>query len=113
MEAAIVIPLVVVVAALLLQVATVAVDRVHLVSVTATAARSAMVEPRTAVARRAAEASAGDLQLRSVSLRGPRNPGSLMVVEVSARPRRLPLVGLAVARLQLHESITVRVEGDG
>ena len=54
---------------------------------------------------------AGGLAVRSVSLSGSRSPGSLLTVTVTARPTRVPVVGLAVTRLELSERLVVRVEG--
>lgn len=105
------VPVVVLLAVALVQVVVVAVDRVQLVRVTAASARAAMVEPDDPTATSAAREVSGGLEVQQVELHGGRRPGDLLTVSVVARPRRLPLVGMAVAGLRLSESLTVRVEG--
>ncbi len=105
------IPLLVLLMAVLLQVGSVVHDQLRLVTVTSGAARAAMVEPTEAATRSAVGELGADLQVSEVELRGPRSAGSLLVVRVAARPRRLPLVGAAVAGMTLSEEVVVRVEG--
>jgi Flp pilus assembly protein TadG len=110
-EFALLLPLLVVLFLVVLQAALVARDQVRLTRATSAAARAAMVEPEEAAARHELAAVAGGLAVRSVSLSGSRSPGSLLTVTVTARPTRVPVVGLAVTRLELSERLVVRVEG--
>jgi len=110
-ETAMMIPVVVVLLAALVQVVVVVRDQVHVVRVTSAVARAVMVEPDEQTARRTVDSLRGDLEVERVEMHGGREPGDILSVSVVARPRRLPLVGLAVAPLRLTERVTVRVEG--
>lgn len=110
-ETAIILPVVVLLMAVLVQVVLVVRDEVHLVAVTSSAARAVMVEPTESVARSAVDSTSGNLEVERIVLSGGRGPGSLLTIEVTARPQRLPLVGLAATRVLLSERVTVRVEG--
>lgn len=111
METAIMIPVVVLLLAAVIQVVIVARDQVQVVRVTSAAARSAMVEPDEGTARATVEAMSGGLDVERVVLHGGRAPGDLLSVSVVARPRRIPLVGVAIAGVRISEHLTVRVEG--
>ncbi|MFV0318295.1 MAG: TadE/TadG family type IV pilus assembly protein [Microthrixaceae bacterium] len=110
-EFALVIPIVVLLLAALVQVGLVVRDRVALVRITAASARAAMVEPSDAVVADELRALGGSLDIESWNLSGARSPGALLTVAVTARPTRVPLVGVAVSGMRITERLTVRVEG--
>lgn len=110
-ETALLVPVVVLLFAALVQVAVVVRDQVHLTRATSAAARAAMVEPTDAAVRDALGTHGAGLEIDTVRLVGSRAPGGLLTVQVRARPARVPLVGLAIASLQLEERLVVRVEG--
>jgi hypothetical protein len=60
----------------------------------------------------AASRAAPGLHLDVGVQRGPR-PGDLTTVRVSARPTRLPLVGLALGHQRVGAAATMRVERAG
>ena len=110
-ELALVLPLVALVAAVVLQVALVVHDQVHLTRATSAAALAVMVDPTEAAARRAVASVGEGLDVRSVSVSGPRSAGSMVAVGVTARPRSVPVVGVALRWFRLSERLVVRIEG--
>lgn len=111
-ELAVVLPAVIVVAAVVLQVGVLARDRIALVHTTRVVARAVIVDPSPAAARSALrrhDPGAGDT---TVALSGPLRPGSIVTVELSRSPTRVPLVGRLVGGVQLRERLAVLVEGE-
>jgi Flp pilus assembly protein TadG len=109
-EMALVLPLVVLVVAAVLQAAVLARDQVHLTRATAAAARAVMVEPTRAAALQELATVGEGLDIETVSLSGGRSGGDLVTVVVTARPTRLPLIGLGLVSHRLRERLVVRVE---
>ena len=110
-ELALVLPLVALVAGVVLQVALVVRDQVHLTRATSAAARAVMVDPTEATARRTVASVGEGLDIRSVSVSGPRSAGSMVTVGVTARPRSVPGLGAALRWFRLSERLVVRIEG--
>lgn len=110
-EFALLLPLVLLTLAVLAQVALVVRDQVHLTRATSAAARSVMVDPTDEVARRTLATVGAGLDIDTVSLAGSRAPGSLVTVRTSARPRTVPLIGLALGGFRVTERLVVRIEG--
>ena len=110
METALLLPLVALVLAAVVQVGLVTRDQVHLTHATSAAARAVMVEPSRAAAVRSLDESGLRLSGRTLDVSGDLTRGSLVTVTVSARPTKVPLVGLAVAGVRLRERLVVRIE---
>ena len=111
-EVALVLPLVVSLALVLLQVGLVVRDQVLLVHATREAAREAAVDPESGAAERAGSAATAlrDDRLQvTVVERGP--PGGTVTVELRYRsPTDLPLVGGLLGDVTLRARATMRVE---
>ena len=112
-ELALALPVVLLVLALVVQVALLARDRVAVVHAARAAARAAVVDPTVGAATRAARSAGGSLGSASVRLDGDPAPGGLLGVTVTARPTVVPLVGHVLAGVQLRERLVVLVEGPG
>lgn len=111
-ELALVLPLVVVLALVLLQVALVLRDQVLVIHAAREGAREAAVSEDPTVVRRAVLASAelGSERLE-VEASGREGPGSRVKVEVRySAPTELPLVGRLVGDVRLSGSASMRVE---
>ena len=112
MEAALILPLFVVLALAVIQVGLVAYSQLLLVHATRESAREAAVNPQRASAVSAAQSATA---LRSnrigVELVGGRQPGDRLTVSVTYRaPTDVPLVGWMIDDVPLRASMTVRVE---
>lgn len=110
-ELVLLLPLVALLLAAVVQAGLLARDRVVVVHVARAAARAVAVRPdeRSAV-HAVAEAVGGDRRY-SVGLAGRTGRGDTVVVTVTVRARRVPLVGLLVSGVVLRERLAVRVEG--
>jgi TadE-like protein len=107
-EFALVLPLVVVLALTLVQVALVLGDQVAVVAAAREAARTASVDPDPRAPGRAAERVLPGARVR---LGAPPPPGEPITVEVSYRsPTDLPLVGPLLPDPDLHSLAVMRVE---
>jgi hypothetical protein len=107
-ELALVLPVVVVLALTLVQVALVLRDQTALVSAAREAARAASIEPGPEGPRRAAERVLPGARVR---LGSPPPPGEQLSVEVSYRSRTsLPLVGPLLPDPDLRSVAVMRVE---
>jgi Flp pilus assembly protein TadG len=111
-EVALVLPVVALLAMLLVQVALVVRDQVHVTAAAREGAREAAVDADPGAARRAALAGTGldrDRLRVEVADRGP--PGGRVRVEVRYRSRTdLPLVGHLLGDVELSADATMRVE---
>lgn len=112
-ELALVLPVVVVVALLLVQVSLVGLAQILVVQAARAGARTAAVEADVASVRAAALATPGLRSDRLSVERGPRgSPGSLVSVTVRYRvPTDLPLVGRLVSDVSLTSTAVFQVEG--
>jgi Flp pilus assembly protein TadG len=110
-ELALLLPVVVLLALLVVQAAVVARDRVHLVHSARVAARAVVVEPDEGAAHRALQRQAASADRLSVELSGDRSPGGVVTVTVRMRPATVPLVGRVVGGVVLSERLGVLVEG--
>ncbi len=110
-ELALLLPVVMLVVAAVFQVAVIVRDQVHLTRATSAAARALMVQPTESAAADALDVVGDGLDIQDVSLTGGRAPGELLTIEVSARPTKVPFVGLALGSWQIHERLVLRVEG--
>lgn len=111
-ELALVLPLVVLLALLLVQAGLVVRDQVLVTHAAREAARAAAVDPDPSAARQAAERSARLAPAHLSVEVGPRGePGGLVTVTVRYRsPTDLPLIGPLVADPTLSAEATMRVE---
>ncbi|MEZ5229117.1 MAG: TadE/TadG family type IV pilus assembly protein [Acidimicrobiales bacterium] len=111
-EFALVLPLVVLFALVVLQAALVGKDALLVHHAAREAARAAAVEPDPAVARRAALAAGGlDAGRLSSRLTGGNGRGDRTTATVTYRsPTNVPLVGRFVGDIELHAAVTMRVE---
>ncbi|NNE97316.1 MAG: hypothetical protein HKN24_14960 [Acidimicrobiales bacterium] len=111
-ELALVLPVVVVLALAVGQVAVIAVDSVLVHHAAREAARAAAVDPSLATAHGAAIGAAGlQADQLSVSLSGGRAPGDTLTVEVRYRSTTdVPLVGRIVGDVDLEAAVAIRVE---
>jgi Flp pilus assembly protein TadG len=111
-ELALVLPVVVLLALAVAQVAVVAVDAVLVHHAAREAARAAAVDPQTAVAVDAARGSAGLSSDRlAVDLAGGRTAGdTLTVTVVYTAATDVPLVGRLVGDVTLRSGVSIRVE---
>jgi Flp pilus assembly protein TadG len=110
-ELALLLPVVVLLALLVVQAAVVARDRVHLVHAVRVAARAVVVEPDEGAAHRALQRHGTPADRLSVELSGDRSPGGVVTVTVRMRPMAVPLVGRVVGGIVLSERLGVLVEG--
>ena len=109
-ETALVLPVVVVVALIVVQAGLLARDQVLAVGAARIAARAVTVEPTADAARRALGA-AGLADRVAVEVRGATRPGGLATVTVELEAATVPVVGRALAGRRLRERLTVLVEG--
>ncbi|WP_420639502.1 TadE/TadG family type IV pilus assembly protein [Candidatus Poriferisocius sp.] len=111
-ETALVLPLLLAVALVLVQVGLLVRDHVLVVHATREAARAAAVQPTTDAAMAAARAAADlDAARLQVDTAGGRTTGSLLRVTVRYRPEpAVPLLGRLFSSVTIEESLTVRVE---
>jgi Flp pilus assembly protein TadG len=111
-ELALVLPVVVLLALALSQVAVVSVDSVLVHHAAREAARAAAVEPSPGVARDAAVGAAGlNSDSLDVSLSGGSEAGDSLAVTVTyVSSTSVPLVGRFVGDVQLESTVTIRVE---
>jgi len=109
-EVALVLPAVVVCLLCVLQAAVVARDQLRVTHAATVAARAVVVEPTVGAAQAAAEGAVGPDGHMAVTLDGDARRGGMVRVTVTAVPTALPVVGLAVSRLRLRESLVARVE---
>jgi len=109
-ELALVLPLVALLLAAVAQVVLLARDELRVVQAARVAARAVVVHPDEGAARAAIRGSGMALDGMRVSVTGSRAPAGLAAVTVSARPTRVPLVGLVVSGVELRERFVVRVE---
>ncbi|MFW2381590.1 MAG: TadE/TadG family type IV pilus assembly protein [Acidimicrobiales bacterium] len=111
-EVALVLPVVVLLALAVGQVAVIGVDSVLVHHAAREAARAAAVEPAAGVARSAATGAAGlDSERLEVSLSGGRSRGDSLTVKVTyTSATNMPLVGRFVGDVELASEVTIRVE---
>ena len=111
-ELALLLPVVVVLLLLVLQVGLLARDVLLVTHASREAARAAAVEPTSAAARHAAQASSGlDGDRLGVELTGGRGRGERIRVTVTYRARTaVPLVGALVGDRTIRAAATMRVE---
>ena len=109
-ELALVLPVIALLLAAVVQVVLVARDELRVVQAARIVARAVVVQPDEASARDAIRVGGLDLDGMHVAVGGERTRHGLATVTVSARPTRVPLVGMAVSRLRLSERFTVLVE---
>lgn len=111
-ELALVLPIAVLLALAVAQVAVVAVDSVLVHHAAREGARAAAVEPTQAVARKAAQGAAGlDAGSLIVGLSGGRVRGEHLTVTANYRSSTtIPLIGRMVGDVELVSSVTIRVE---
>ena len=112
METALVLPLIMAVALVLVQVGLMVRDHVLVVHAVREAARAAAVDPTTEAATAAALAATNlDADRLVVETEGSRTTGGLLQVTVSFRPEpSVPLVGRLFPAVTIQEALTVRVE---
>lgn len=111
-ELALVLPVAVLLALAVAQVAVVAVDSVLVHHAAREAARAAAVEPNVAIATEAAHGAAGlDAARLDVSLSGGRSRGEhLSVTARYTSATTVPLIGRMLGDVDLQASVTIRVE---
>ena len=111
-ELALVLTVVVLLLMILIQAALVAKDQLLVQHAAREAARSAVVDPDAAVARRAAEGASNlDRHRLTVSLSGGGERGDRTTARVSYRsPTDVPLVGRLIGDVTVSGSVTMRVE---
>lgn len=111
-ETALVLPLILAVALVLVQVGLLVRDHVLVVHAAREAARAAAVDPTTEVARAAAVSATGlDASRLQVETAGSRTTGGLIRVTVAYRPEpAVPIVGRLFPSVTIQETLTVRVE---
>jgi len=111
-ELALVLPVVVLFALLVVQVGIVAKDLVLVTHAAREAARAAAVDPTAGSARTAAVAGANlDSSRMSVSLKGGTAEGDRITATVTYRSATaVPLIGRLVPDVTITESVTMRVE---
>ncbi|MEY2421001.1 MAG: hypothetical protein QOI95_1068 [Acidimicrobiaceae bacterium] len=111
-EAALVLPLVVILLLAVVQVGLLVRAEVLVTHAAREAARAAAVDPDPqAAARAAAQATTLDSHRLTVSVQGRKGPGSRVQVEVTYRaPTDVPFVGGLLGDVTLHASATMRVE---
>ncbi len=111
-ELALVLPIVVLLALAVAQVAAVAVDSVLVHHAAREGARAAAVEPSPAAARQAAQGAAGlDAGSLTIELSGGRSQGDYLTVTASYRSATtIPLIGRMIGDVDLSSSVTIRVE---
>lgn len=111
-ELALVLPVAVLLALAVAQVAVVAVDSVLVHHAAREGARAAAVEPSPAVARQAATGAAGlDAERLSVGQSGGRSRGEYVTVTADYRSSTtVPLIGRMIGDIDLTASVTMRVE---
>jgi uncharacterized membrane protein len=109
-EVALLLPLVVLLMALAAQLVLLVRDELHLLHAARASVRAAVVDPRPAAVEAALERADLDLDGLEVEVGGSHTPGELVIVEVWARPTRVPLVGAVVSRVVLHERVVAMVE---
>jgi Flp pilus assembly protein TadG len=111
-ELALVLPLAVIFALVVVQLGVVAKDLVLVGHAAREGARAAAVDPTVASARAAVVSSSSLAADRlSVSLSGGTGPGDATTVEVRYRaPTTVPLVGALLPDVSLRASVTMRVE---
>ena len=111
-EAALVLPLVVLLLLAVVQVGLLVRAEVLVTHAAREAARSAAVDPDPqAAARAAALATTLDPNRMTVRVEGRKGPGSRVRVDVAyTAPTEVPLVGPLIGDVTLHVSVTMRVE---
>ncbi len=111
-ELALVLPIAVLLALAVAQVAVIAVDSVLVHHAAREGARAAAVEPTSAAATAAAHGAAGlDARRLDVSLSGGRSQGEHLTVTATYRSATtVPLVGRVLGDFDLGASVTIRVE---
>lgn len=114
-ELAVSLPLVALVVLAALQAAVIARDQVMVVHAAREGARAAAVEPSADVARAAAiESGLGPARVTVVEVRsvggGPPTAGDRLAVTVRRPATTLPIVGRVLVDVELHATVTVRVE---
>lgn len=111
-ETALVLPLIMAVALVLVQVGLLVRDHVLVVHAAREAARAAAVDPTTEAARMGAVAATGlDASRLQVETAGSRTTGGLLRVTVRYRPEpAVPIVGRLFPSVAIQEALTVRVE---
>lgn len=111
-ELALVLPVVVLLALVVAQAATLARDRLLVTHVAREAARAAAVDADPGAARRAATGAADlDPGRLTVELRGRGGAGSRVTATVTYRaPTDVPLVGALIGDVTLRAGVTMRVE---
>ncbi len=111
-ELTLVLPIVVLLALLVGQVAVVAVDAVLLHHAAREGARAAAVDPNLSTALEAAQGAAGlDPGRMSARLTGGRAAGDSLTVTIDyVSATDLPLVGRLIGDVSLSSSVTIRVE---
>jgi hypothetical protein len=107
---AMMIPVVALMLAVTAQVVLLLRDEMHLLHATRVAARAAVVDPEVGSVRGVLDDAGLARRGLEVKLSGSRRPGELVVVEVSAPPTRVPLVGAFVSRMELRERVVAMVE---
>ena len=108
-EAALVLPVLVVVALVVLQAGVLARDQLVTIHVARTAARAAAVGGVPAAV--SVVAGTGNGSRSSVGVAGDVRPGGLATVTVTVDPTRVPVVGRGLGGLRLRERLTVLIEG--
>ncbi len=108
-EVALVLPVVVVMALLVVQTGLLVRDQVLAVHAARAAARAVAVAPRTGVAESAVRATGLGSRAR-VRLDGDLTPGGIASVTVVVDPVRVPVVGRALGGLRLSERMAALVE---
>lgn len=109
-ELALVLPVVMTVAILVIQLGLLARDRVLTVHAAAIAARSVAVDPTGDAARSVLDDIDGSGRF-SVSIGGDIAPGGIAIVTVTSPPTTVPIVGRLLSSVELRERLAVRVEG--
>lgn len=111
-ETALVLPLIMAVALVLVQVGLLVRDHVLVVHAAREAARAAAVDPTTEAARAGAVAATGlDASRLQVETAGSRTTGGLLRVTVRYRPEpAVPIVGRLFPSVAIQEALAVRVE---
>jgi hypothetical protein len=108
-ETALVLPVLVVVALVVLQAGLLARDQLVTIHVARTAARAAAVGGVPAAVSVVARSGVGSRS--SVGVAGDVRPGGLATVTVTVDPTRVPVVGRGLGGLRLRERLTVLIEG--